>query len=76
MSPANLLRWFYQSRAERRGPSRPGGPGDHRDLPRPTADQADRADPRAAEGTPPAKGADGDGDIDWDFLWIDLGGEG
>jgi hypothetical protein len=35
-----------------------------------------RDGPRAAGRTPPAKAAGGEGDVDWDFLWIDLGGEG
>jgi hypothetical protein len=75
MSPTKLLRWFYQGWAERRGPLDPGGPKDCHGL-RPPARPAVRPQLRATGGMPPAKGANGVGDDDWDFLWIDLGGEG
>jgi hypothetical protein len=74
MSPAKLLRWFYQGWSERRGSFGPGRPKDRPGL-HPPARPAPRPNPRAG-GTPPAQGADREGDVDWDFLWIDLGGEG
>jgi hypothetical protein len=76
MSPANLLRWFYQGWTERRGPMRPDRPKDRPDLCRSTAGQPDRASPRAAGGSPPAQRTGGEEEVDWDHLWIDLGGEG
>jgi hypothetical protein len=76
MSPANVLRWLCQGWARRQEPSRPGRPEDRFDLPRPAARRPDRADPRARGRTSPAADGGGEETIDWDFLWIDLGGEG
>jgi hypothetical protein len=72
MSPANVLRWLCQGWVRRQEPSRPGRP----ELPRPAARRPDRADPRARGRTLTAADAAGEETIDWDFLWIDLGGEG